>query len=140
MTEHKYIGYKRDEASYFNAARSFTVDKLRMCPICGKSYPKWLWKEEFQLMKEQYGVFGRMYHFLCPDCESILKIREGDVSGYACSKSTFEGMMKRGKGKDNLTIYVIIEKIGEGVRSEQNADWEGKEFPLPELLNKLKKD
>ena len=62
------------------------------------------------------------------------------MSGYACSKSTFEGMMKRGKGKDNLTIYVIIEKIGEGVRSEQNADWEGKEFPLPELLNKLKKD
>ena len=136
----EYIGYKRDEASYFNIARSFTADKLRTCPVCGKSWPKWLWKEEFQFMQEQYGIFGRMYHFLCPDCESILQIREGDVSGYACSKSTFEGMLKKAKGKDNLTVYVVVEKIGDAVKTEENAAWEGKEFPLPEMLKKLSDD
>ena len=136
----EYIGYKREDKSYFNMGMSFSRDKLNVCPICGKSWPKWLWKEEFQLLKEQYGVFGRMYHFLCPDCESILKVREGDVTGYACSKSTFEGMMKKSKGKDNLTIYVIVEKIGDGIKNEENASWEGREFPLPELRNHVKKD
>jgi hypothetical protein len=29
------------------------------------------------------------------------------------------------------------EKIGEMVKNEDNAAWEGKEFPLPELLKKL---
>lgn len=131
-------GYQRDNKSFFSMALSFSNDKLRTCPVCGKAWPKWLWKEEFQFMKEQYGIFGRMYHFLCPDCGSILKVREGDVSGYACTKSTFDGMMKKNKGKDNLTIYIIVEKIGDSVKNEENADWEGKEFPLPELLSKLK--
>ncbi|MBR6501553.1 MAG: hypothetical protein IKT25_08605, partial [Firmicutes bacterium] len=72
-------------------------------------------------MKDQYGLFGRLYHFLCPDCGSVLKVREGDVTGYAFSKSTFEGMMKKSKGKDNHTVYVIVEKIGAGLRTEENA-------------------
>ena len=133
-------GYQRDEKSYFNMALSFSNDKLRTCPVCGKTWPKWMWKEEFQLMKEQYGFFGRMYHFLCPACESILKVREGDVTGYACTKSTFEGMMKKSKGKDNQTIYVMVEKVGDAVKTEETAEWEGKEFALPEMLQKFKED
>ena len=132
--------YKRDEVSYFNMAKSFSHDKLRVCPCCGKDWPKWMWKEEFQSMKDQYGLFGRLYHFLCPDCGSVLKVREGDVTGYAFSKSTFEGMMKKSKGKDNHTVYVIVEKIGAGLRTEENAALEGKDLSISELMEFLKKD
>ena len=136
----KYIGFKRDETSYFNMGRSFSHDKMRICPICGKNWPKWRWKEEFQFLKEQYGFFGRMYHFLCPECETILKVREGDVTGYAFSKSTLEGMLKKAKGKDNHTVYVFVEQIGEQFRTEETAALEGKEFALPELHKILKND
>ena len=49
-------------------------------------------------------------------------------------------MMKKAKGKENLTVYVIVEKIGDAVKNEENAVWEGKEFPLPEMLKKLSDD
>jgi hypothetical protein len=49
-------------------------------------------------------------------------------------------MLKKAKGKDNLTVYVVVEKIGDAVKTEENAAWEGKEFPLPEMLEKLSDD
>ncbi len=139
MTEFKYAGYKRDEASYFNMARGFSDDKLRTCPFCGNTWVKWRWKEEFQILQEQYAFFGRMYHFLCPECESILKIREGDVTGYACTKSTLEGMLKKSKGKELSSVYVIVEKVGDCLKNEQTAALEGKEFSLQELKGEMEK-
>jgi len=126
--------FVRDESKYCNIPRDFADYKMRRCPICGEIRPKWLMKDEWKLLGQVYGFFGRIFSFKCPECGSILKVREGDVSGYAFSKSTLEGLVKKQRGKDLLTVYVFVEKIGDGVRNEENAALEKREFPLPELL------
>lgn len=125
----------RDEKRYCDISGSFAERNLPKCPFCGAEQPKWLWKTEWQLGGQQYGLIGRMYWFKCPECKSILKVREGDVTGYAFSKATFEGMVKKQQKKALRTVYVMVEKIGDCVKNEENQKLSGMELPLPELMN-----
>ena len=103
--------------------------KLKYCPLCGEKEPKWLLKEEWKLL-------GKQYHFKCPACGSILQVSQDDVTGLSFTTNTLAGQMKKYKGKDNKKVYVTVEKISLAVRTPENMALEGAEATLEELMEK----
>lgn len=119
-------GFERNENTLYSVPLRFAEVKLRSCPLCGQEQPKWLVKEEWKLL-------GKQYHFMCPQCGSILRVSQDDVTGFSFTTATLSGQLKKYKGKDNKKIYITVEKIGLQVRTPENAGIEGAEVPIEEL-------
>ena len=126
-------GFERNENTMYSVPLSFADRQLKHCPLCGADAPKWLVKDEWKLM-------GRLYHFLCPECESILMVSQDDVTGLSFTTHSAAGKFKRYKGKDNRTIYVKVESIGFKARTAENVIYEGADIPLQNLMELGKKD
>lgn len=117
--------FKRKESIY-DIPRVFADEKIKRCAFCKTWEPKWLVREEWKLS-------GRNYYFKCPQCESILRTSEADVTGLSFTTKTFQGQWKKYKGKDLRRIYFTIEKIGLSVKTPENMIYEGAEVTLSQL-------
>lgn len=125
-------GYVRDENTMYSVPLRFADTKLTHCPFCGAEAPKWLVKNEWKLL-------GRIYHYLCPHCESVLQVTQDDVTGLSFTSASFSGKMKQRQGKQGRTIYVKVETIGYSARTHENVIYEGADIPLEELMKLGKK-
>lgn len=118
--------FKREDQTMYSIPQRFAEQHFKRCPFCRMEEPGWLVKEEWKLM-------GKNYYFKCPNCNSILKVAQDDVTGLSFTTASFSGKRKKSKGKDNRQIYVTVEKIDLRVKTQQNALLEGAEFSLDEL-------
>lgn len=123
-------GFERNEDTLYSVPLRFAEVKLKKCPLCGEEKPRWLVKEEWKLL-------GKLYHFMCPQCGSILRISQDDVTGFSFTTATLSGKRKKHKGKDSRKIYVTVEKIGLQARTAENIRLEGAEASLEELFGVL---
>ena len=119
-------GFERNENTMYSVPLRFADLKMKRCPICGEEKPLWL-------VKEEWKVLGKLYHFKCPRCGSVLQVSQDDVTGLSYTTTTLSGMMKKHKGKDLKKIYVTVEKVGLSVRTPENAALEGEEEALEDL-------
>lgn len=119
-------GFERNENTLYSVPLRFADLKMKRCPLCGTRQPKWL-------VKEEWKILGKIYHFMCPECRSILKVSQDDVTGMSFTTATMSGQLKKYKGKDNKKIYVTVEKIGLQARTPENVRLEGVEASLEEL-------
>lgn len=124
--------FKRETDTMYSIPQRFADTKLIRCPFCGTEKP--LWES-----REQWRLTGKDYFFRCPDCGSILKVGQEDVTGMSFTTTSFAGRQKKRAGKENGTVYIRVEKIGLAVKTQKNALLLGEEFPLEELMA-LKKE
>lgn len=122
--------FKRNENTMYSIPQRFADEKIGRCPFCKCDKPRWLVKEEWKLL-------GKNYHFKCPHCGSILMASQEDVTGLSFTTKSFAGQMKKYKGKDNKTIYVKIVNIGLSVKTPDNIILQGEEMALEELKNEV---
>ena len=120
-------GFERNENTMYSVPLRFADLKLKRCPLCGEEKPKWLVKEEWKLLTKDY-------HFLCPQCGSILKVSQDDVTGLSFTTITLVGKLKKYRGKDLRRIYVTVEKVALSVRTPERAALEGAELTVEELM------
>ncbi len=125
--------FKRDTKSMYSVPQRFADTTFKQCPFCKENEPEWLVRDEWKLL-------DRDYYFKCPACGSIMKVAQSDVTGLAFTKATMAGQLKSSKGKDNRTVYVVVEKVGLSVRNEKNSSLEGTELSLSELKELAKNE
>lgn len=126
-------GFERKENALYSIPMRFAELKMKRCPICGEAEPKWL-------VKEDWKVLGKIYHFMCPQCRSVLRVSQNDVTGMSFTTATMAGQLKKYKGKDNKKIYATVEKIGPQARTPENVQLEGMEASLEELWQAFDRD
>lgn len=114
------------EESMYSIPQTFADKNLKRCPFCKTWEPEWLVRDEWKLL-------GRNYHFKCPHCGSILMASQADVTGLSFTTNSFQGQWKKYKGKESREIYFTIEKIDLSVKNEKNMIYEGAEVTLREL-------
>jgi hypothetical protein len=119
--------FKRDDKTMYSIPLRFAEQELKSCPFCHKEAPLWLTREEWKLT-------GKNYDFMCPECESVLRVDQADVTGLSFTTKSFSGQWKKHKGKENRGIYVQVKKIGVHARTMENVPLEGAEVLLPELF------
>lgn len=119
-------GFERNENTLYSIPLRFAELKMKRCPLCGAEKPEWL-------VKEEWKILGKIYHFMCPQCRSVLKVSQNDVTGLSFTTATMAGQLKKYKGKDNKKVYVTVEKIGLQARTPENLRLEGAEASLEEL-------
>ena len=120
-------GFVRDEKTMYSIPLRFAEQNLTHCPFCHAQEPRWL-------VKEAWKFLGRDYYFLCPECESILKVSQEDVTGLSFTTVSMAGKWKKYKGKDNRTIYVTVDTIGFSARTQEDVIYQGADIPLGELM------
>lgn len=119
-------GFERNENTMYSVPLRFADLKLKQCPVCGAEKPAWL-------VKEEWKVLGKLYHFKCPRCGSILQISQDDVTGLSYTTTTLAGMRKKRRGRELRRIYATVEKVGLSVRTPETAALEGAEETLEDL-------
>lgn len=119
--------FKREKDAMYSIPQRFADTKLVRCPFCKSEKP--LWES-----REQWRLTGKDYFFRCPECGSILKVGQEDVTGISFTTASFAGRQKKRAGKDSRTIYIRVEKIGLEVKTQKNALLLGEEIPLEQLM------
>ena len=118
--------YTRIENAMCNIPQDFADKKIGPCPFCKTEEPKWLVKEEWKLL-------GNNYYFKCPHCETELMSTKDDVTGLALTVASAQGKKKKKAGKIVNEPYVTVIRIGLSAKTHENALLLGEELPIKQL-------
>ncbi len=119
-------GYVRKNESLYDIPQQFADRQIGECPFCKTKEPKWLTREQWKLM-------GNDYYFKCPVCGSEFMATKDDVTGLSFSKASRSGKKKAAAGKIMNAVYITVLKIGIDVKTHENALLQGEELPLEKL-------
>ena len=124
--------FRQNTDSMYDIPKRFADEIFEHCPFCGVQSPDWLVKEVWRLL-------DRDYYFKCPVCESVMKAAQSDVTGLSFTTASIAGLLKKQKAKDNRTVYIKVEQVGNAVENREVRELSGKELPLPTLLQRSAK-
>lgn len=117
------MSFQRMEGFTGSIPQGFIDRSVKICPLCGSSYPHWAISQKFQMKLE-----GNLYLFQCEQCKGILAAPVPDVTGDNRTILTTSGLLKKFSGKSNREIYLRIYDAG-----NTSSNDVGKEYTLTEI-------